>query len=120
MYDNKFFSPLFFVAVFGSGIRDPGSGWVKIRIRDPQHCKFNIILYRERVEELESELVRTQRSAGLPVRLPTRILLSPPELLKKQPVNMLSFLVVRASDCQCTNCNGPGFDPSIRRHSGGI
>jgi hypothetical protein len=27
-------------------------------------------------------------------------------------------LVVRASDCQCTSCNGPGFDPSIRRHSG--
>jgi hypothetical protein len=22
------------------------------------------------------------------------------------------------SDCQCTSCNGPGFDPSIRRHSG--
>jgi hypothetical protein len=51
---TNFFSPLFFVAVFGSGIRDPGSGirdpgsgirdpgseirdpgWVKIRIRDP-------------------------------------------------------------------------------------
>jgi len=39
----KFFSPLSFVAVFGSGIRDPGwvkirirdQGWVKIRIRDP-------------------------------------------------------------------------------------
>jgi hypothetical protein len=27
-------------------------------------------------------------------------------------------LVVRASDCQCTSCNGPGFDPSIRRHRG--
>ncbi len=27
-------------------------------------------------------------------------------------------LVVKASDCQCTSCNGPGFDPSIRRHSG--
>jgi len=27
-----FFSPLSFVAVFGSEIRDPG--WVKIRIRD--------------------------------------------------------------------------------------
>jgi hypothetical protein len=31
-YDNKFFSPLSFIAVFGSGIQDPG--WVKIRIRD--------------------------------------------------------------------------------------
>jgi hypothetical protein len=29
-----------------------------------------------------------------------------------------SSQVVRASDCQCTGCNGPGFDPSIRRHSG--
>ncbi len=29
---TTFFSPLSFVAVFGSGIRDPG--WVKIRIRD--------------------------------------------------------------------------------------
>jgi hypothetical protein len=38
-YDKNFFSPLSFVPVFGSGIRDPGSeirdpGWVKIRIRD--------------------------------------------------------------------------------------
>jgi hypothetical protein len=29
---SNFFSPLSFVAVFGSEIRDPG--WVKIRIRD--------------------------------------------------------------------------------------
>ncbi len=33
-------------------------------------------------------------------------------------LRMRSSLVVRASDCQCTSCNGPGFDPSIRRHSG--
>ena len=26
---------------------------------------------------------------------------------------MRSSLVVRASDCQCTSCNGPGFDPSV-------
>ncbi len=32
---------------------------------------------------------------------------------------MRSSLVVRASDCQCTSCNGgPEFYPSIRRHSG--
>jgi hypothetical protein len=30
---TNFISPLSFVAVFGSGIRDPV--WVKIRIRDP-------------------------------------------------------------------------------------
>ncbi len=33
-------------------------------------------------------------------------------------VRMRSSLVVRASDCQCTSCNGPGFNTSIRRHSG--
>ncbi len=32
MFDKIFCSPLSFVAVFGSGIRDPG--WVKIRIQD--------------------------------------------------------------------------------------
>ncbi len=31
---------------------------------------------------------------------------------------MKSSLVVRASDCQCTSCNGPGFDPSIHWHRG--
>ncbi len=35
----------------------------------------------------------------------------------KASKRMRSSLVVRASDCQCTSCNGPGFDPSIRRHS---
>ncbi len=30
---------------------------------------------------------------------------------------MRSSLLDRASDCQCTSCNGPGFDPSICRHS---
>jgi hypothetical protein len=41
---KKIFSPLSFVAVFGSGIRDPGSGMGKnqdpgsgINIPDPQH-----------------------------------------------------------------------------------
>jgi hypothetical protein len=41
MFDKNFFSPLSFLPVFGSGIRDPRSGirdpgWVKIRIRDPE------------------------------------------------------------------------------------
>ncbi len=36
----------------------------------------------------------------------------------KEVERMRSSLMVRASDCQCTSCNGPGFDPSIRRHSG--
>jgi hypothetical protein len=30
----------------------------------------------------------------------------------------LTQMDVFLSDCQCTSCNGPGFDPSIRRHSG--
>jgi hypothetical protein len=34
---TNFFSPLSFVAVFGSGIRDPGSG---INIPNPQHSYF--------------------------------------------------------------------------------
>ncbi len=33
-------------------------------------------------------------------------------------IPMRSSLVYRASGCQCTSCIGPGFDPSIRRHSG--
>jgi hypothetical protein len=42
---SNFFSPPSFVAIFGSGIRDPGSGMGKnqdpgsgINIPDPQHC----------------------------------------------------------------------------------
>jgi hypothetical protein len=38
--------------------------------------------------------------------------------MRSSLVRMRSSLVVRASDCQCTSCNGPGFDPRIRRHSG--
>jgi hypothetical protein len=38
--------------------------------------------------------------------------------MRSSLVRMRSSLVVRASDCQCTSCNGPGFDPSIRGHSG--
>ena len=37
-----FFSPLSFVAVFGSGIRDPG--WVKIRIRDKHPGSATLLL----------------------------------------------------------------------------
>ncbi len=37
---------------------------------------------------------------------------------REEEKTLRSSLVVRASDCQCTSCNGPGFDPSIRRHSG--
>ncbi len=37
--------------------------------------------------------------------------------MRSSLVRMKSSLVVRTFDCQCTSCNGPGFDPSIRRHS---
>ncbi len=36
-------------------------------------------------------------------------------------IKFYKFLLLKfhyQSDCQCTSCNGPGFDPSIRRHSG--
>ncbi len=48
---TNFFSPLSFVAVFGSGIRDPGSGMGKnqdpgsgINIPDPQHWFLNTFI----------------------------------------------------------------------------
>jgi len=44
---SNFISPLSFVAVFGSGIRDPG--WVKIRIRD-KHPGSATLGYRIRIE----------------------------------------------------------------------
>jgi hypothetical protein len=45
----NFFSPLSFVAVFGSEIRDPRSGirdpgWVKIRIRDKHPGSATLML----------------------------------------------------------------------------
>jgi hypothetical protein len=50
-YEKFFFSPLSLIAVFGSGIRDPGFGMGKnqdpesgINIPDPQHCIFYFIL----------------------------------------------------------------------------
>ncbi len=42
---TNFFSPLSFVAVFGSGIRDPGSGMgKKVRIRDKHSGSATLIL----------------------------------------------------------------------------
>merc|ERR1719445_2351511 len=57
--------------------------------RDEQYTCYLDEL-RQRFLQLESELVETQRRAGLPVRLPydqdvARNLLSPPEELKRQP-----------------------------------
>jgi len=41
-YETNYFSPLSFVAVFGSGIRDPR--WVKIRIRDKHSGSSTLLL----------------------------------------------------------------------------
>jgi hypothetical protein len=46
--DNKFFSPLSFVKVFGSGIRNPGSGMGKksgSRIRDKHPGSATLVQY---------------------------------------------------------------------------
>ena len=58
--------------------------------RDEQYTS-HLGQLRDRVLALESELLDTQQSAGLPIQLPydqeaARRLLSPPELLKRQPV----------------------------------
>jgi hypothetical protein len=42
VFKTNFFSPLSFVAVFGSGIRDPE--WVKIRIRDKHPGSATLVL----------------------------------------------------------------------------
>jgi hypothetical protein len=54
---TNFFSPLSFVTVFGSGIRDPGSGMGKnqdpgsgINIPNPQHCLKTMKLARYDIE----------------------------------------------------------------------
>ncbi len=72
---TNFFSPLSFVAVFGSGIRDPRSGirdpgWVKIRIRDPgsginipdpQHCLYMMFF----VNQIEKRNLREINHTGI-------------------------------------------------------
>ena len=70
--------------------------------RDEQYCSY-LAQLREKFLQLESELVDTQRRAGLPVRLPydqeaARSLLSPPEELKRQP--FLPAVSVDVSDSE--------------------
>ncbi len=52
------------------------------------------------------------------IATPRTFIVSHSHEMRSSLVRMISSLVVRASDCQCTSCNGPGFDSSIRRHSG--
>jgi len=51
-------------------------------------------------------------------KLQEELILSKSRSFKIIALRMRSIPVVRASDCQCTSCNGPGFDPSIRWHRG--
>ena len=70
--------------------------------RDEQYSSY-LAQLREKFLQLESELVDTQRRAGLPVRLPydqeaARNLLSPPDELKRQP--FLPAVSVDVSDSE--------------------
>jgi hypothetical protein len=69
---TNFFSPLSFVAVFGSGIRDPG--WVIIRIRDKHPGSATLAVrmvsvlagktHEERSAELGLETMEERRHQG--------------------------------------------------------
>jgi hypothetical protein len=65
---------------------------------------------RSSPEQMRSSLVRMRSSLG---RMRSSLVRMRSSLVRMRP-----SLVDRASDCQCTCCNSPGFDPSIRRHSG--
>jgi hypothetical protein len=56
---TSFFSPLSFVAVLGSGIRDPG--WVKIRIRDKHPGSATLHLMATSVQVYTRQLTCTTR-----------------------------------------------------------
>jgi hypothetical protein len=81
----------------GSEIQDPGSGKNLLRIQgskrhqitDPGSGSVALILKMR----MRSSLVRMRSSL---VRMSSSL------------ERMRSSLVVRASDCQCTSCNGPG------------
>jgi len=56
---TNFFSPLCFVAVFGSGIRDPG--WVNIRIRDKHPGSTTLISNTDLNPETQMNTVTIHR-----------------------------------------------------------
>jgi hypothetical protein len=79
MFDKRFFSPLSFLPVLGSGIRDPGSGMGEnqdpgsgINIPDPQHWIIMMIDLRKTVFGsgssifFTSERIRLRRSKSDP------------------------------------------------------
>ncbi len=67
--------------------------------------------------QIRSSLVRMRSSL---VRMWSSLVRMRSSLVRMRSslVRMRSSLVASASDWQCTCCNGPGFNPSIRRHSG--
>ena len=67
-----------------------------------EHYSHHLGHLRERVLTLEAELIETQKAAHFPIRLPydpeeARQLLSPPEILKRQPVRLRIILKLELS-----------------------
>ncbi len=102
-----------------------------------QCCGSALVSRQIRIQLLTSMRIRTRIQGAKPMRIRIRIrmlvrLCRHKKLylklknilyvgnmrMRSSLVRMRSSLMVRASDCQCTSCNCPGFDPSIRRHSG--
>ncbi len=69
--------------------------------------RSSLVRMRSSLVGMRSSLVRMRSSL---VRMRTSLV-----RMRSSLVRMRSSLVVRVSDCQCTSCNGPGFDPSIRQ-----
>ncbi len=65
---------------------------------------------------MRSGIVR-MRSSLVRMRSSLERMRSSLERMRSSLVRVRSSLVIRASDCQCTSCNGPGFNPSILQHS---
>jgi len=89
--------------------------------RDEQYTS-HLGQLRDRVLALESELLDTQQSAGLPIQLPydqeaARRLLSPPELLKRQPiVPRVGDMVGELSDPEDEVDASAELDRAVPRH----
>ncbi len=79
--------------------------------------RSRLVRVRSSLERMRSSLVR-MRSSLERMRSSLERMRSSLLRIRSSVARMRSSLVVRASDCHCTRWNGPGFDPSIRRHSG--
>ncbi len=72
--------------------------------------RSSLIRMRSSLTRMRSSLIRMRSSL---IRMRSSL-----SRMRSSLIRMRSSLMVRASDRQCTSCNGPGFDPSICRHSG--